>query len=415
MRGGGPGSISVSRTKIPAGPPRLVVGCFGLIVCVFEDLGYVYFYPYTILRPVFMLPVFSRTLLDLIRSQVADVFGDVRVYLVYRRFLGGVFGCRFVREEPSDILFINGRVLGDSGFRDVLRLVSGEGVVVCSDGEVVTVLVPYVFLDVFRDFCYDVVGDEFYSNVFSLFRKVCGGVVRVFGDVFDFVDFVFDVLGDYRFLECFVGGGFRVFDGCFRVLDFDGGRLIVDARDSPVVLGSGLKVSGDVVLRGPVFVGEGVCFRGFCEVLNSVVGSFCDVGGVICNSIVFDGCSIGCGCYVNNAVLGFGCEVGDCCFIDGVDSYALVGDCCLILHGSRLCGVPYVGCLSIVYGCFEDVCIPSFYNVVERCRIGVGDLVKSVRLRLGLNIDCDVMRSIVNDTMLRERVFVSRFDVGSLG
>ncbi len=52
--------------------------------------------------------------------------------------------------------------------------------------------------------------------------------------------------------------------------------------------------------------------------------------------------------------------------------------------------------------------------MVERGRIDVEALVKPIRSRLGLDVDYNILRLIVNDVLLRERVFVSRFDFSLL-
>ena len=266
-------------------------------LCIFEDQYFSNFFPLVYLRPVYALRCGATKL----REKIERLFP--RTSIVYHcrpaltDYLREVHHNKYVNEfteEPT--LFINGRVLADTNFHQLLKSTPKRDTVYLDEGNVVAAFVGAEFVrsmkekistDVLSKNMFDGLSDE---QVEVTLLTYPWELVHRNGEEIrnDFLHFAKRMKGKkilgkllpgthlLNKTEILIGKGTVVKPG-----------VVLDAEKGPIILGENVTVLSNAVIEGPVFIGEGSIIKAGARIYgNSSIGEVCKVGGEIEASII---------------------------------------------------------------------------------------------------------------------------------
>ncbi|MCK4546714.1 MAG: hypothetical protein KAW17_04645 [Candidatus Eisenbacteria sp.] len=259
-------------------------------ICIFEDDGWRRLAPLTSTRPVYDLRLGIGTL----KEKIETVLHGTPVALHCRTELAdsveedhpgtGVNALAFDR-----CLFVNGRVIADESLG--LLLEAEDDTVLRCNGEVVAARVSGGTLEKISRMLDGPLGDEAWEGLPA--REVDARLVRNPWDLITSnegeIARDFDRLGLAGTLDAEIPAAVHVINPdaiCIAERCRLDPGVVLDAGGGPVVLGSGVRIGANSVIRGPAVIGEGSLIQPLTVLQATTVGPACKLGGEIRESII---------------------------------------------------------------------------------------------------------------------------------
>lgn len=259
-------------------------------ICIFEDEECGALGPLVATRPVYAL----RLGLGTLRERIEAVFGPAPVALHCRPELVPAL----VEDNPGTdmnavafdrCLFVNGRVVASEG---LLRSVAGnEDRVYRAAGGVVAGRVSGERLERVRGHLGQPLGDAAWDGlpvgeVEARFIRypwelVAANPGEIAWDFERLLPLLAPGVSPPNDVRCVNPDAVHVAEGC----RLDPG-VVLDASAGPIVLGPGVTVGGNAVIRGPAAVGEGSLIHPLTSLQGTSAGPVCKLGGEIRDCIV---------------------------------------------------------------------------------------------------------------------------------
>jgi UDP-N-acetylglucosamine diphosphorylase/glucosamine-1-phosphate N-acetyltransferase len=260
-------------------------------ICIFEDESCVNFNPLVLNRPVYDLRCGMTSLKDKISRQ----FPNAEICLHCRGYLAEV-----VREENPDLkvneitsdrcLFINGRLLADSNFKEKIDL-NWQGVYRNEKG-IVAALLQGPTLQRAKSRLSEPLGENLLKG--EKVRSIEAKLVSYPWDLihentsqieedFKFLDRGGEVLGEVHPNATLLGRE-NIYIGTETKIR---PGAVLDAENGPIYIGENATVFPNAVIEGPVFVGDSSLIKigaKICE--GTSIGEVCKVGGEVEESII---------------------------------------------------------------------------------------------------------------------------------
>ena len=262
-------------------------------ICIFEDYSVDNFYPLTISRPVYELICGIKTL----REKILCFFPGAEYTLFCRKYLEETVkqnnpGIDVNNLGDDNYLFINGRILIDDNFLEVLRKNSAEKVFEKDEvlvaakitagtiKKIKTKIKNSIEKSIFEGIPSENIDTEIVSYIWDLI-KINGSQIRK----------------DFSLINSpGISEEARIFRGVDLINKDDviiqaGAVLkpgvVIDASEGPVYIGKDVEIYPNSVIEGPVYIGD-KCKIKSCAVIseNVSIGKVCKVGGEIEESII---------------------------------------------------------------------------------------------------------------------------------
>ena len=260
-------------------------------ICIFEDKNYINLEPLIYSRPVYQLVCGITTL----KEKILQSFPGRKYSLHCRAYLRDVLQQEFPKTPINKItddecLFINGRILSDINLSKLLT--SKEDKLFLSGNVVVAARLSGERLSFFKDKMPEVFGAENFFGLPTQQLKI------------KFVDYIWDLINnngkeikkDYIYLtgkgravkkglrrkihtgvhfvnkkHVFIGDGVEIKPGC-----------VIDASEGPVYIDNDAFLYPNVVITGPVYIGQGTRIKSGATIYENVsIGKICKVGGEV--------------------------------------------------------------------------------------------------------------------------------------
>ena len=260
-------------------------------ICIFEDKNYINLEPLIYSRPVYQLVCGITTL----KEKILRSFPGRKYSLHCRTYLRDVLQQEFPKTlinkiADDECLFINGRILSDINLSKLFT--SKEDKLFLSGNVVVAAKLSGERLSYFKDKMPEVFGAENFFGLPTQQLKI------------KFVNYVWDLINnngkeikkDYVYLtgkgmavkkglkrkvhagvhfvnkkEVFIANGVEIKPGC-----------VIDASGGPVYIDKGALLYPNVVIEGPVYIGERTKIKSAATIYENVsIGKVCKVGGEV--------------------------------------------------------------------------------------------------------------------------------------
>lgn len=262
-------------------------------ICIFEDKQVDNFYPLTLSHPVYNLVCGMKTL----REKILWYFPDARYTLLCRKYLEETVkqnnpGIEVNSLVEDNYLFINGRILIDENFKELVGTGSSEQIFI-KDNTLIAAKITAGTIDKIKSNITD-------SIDISLFEGIPGETVDT-----ETVNYVWDLirLNGSQLKQDFVrinapgiSEEARLFRGVNIInkdeIIIETGAIIkpgvvLDASNGPIYIGKEVDIHPNSVIEGPVCVGQGTKVKSCATIYENVsVGKACKIGGEIEESII---------------------------------------------------------------------------------------------------------------------------------
>lgn len=266
-------------------------------LCLFEDQHFNNFLPLVYFRPIYALRCGSTKL----HEKIERVFPKASITYHCRpelaSYLRETHPRRMVNQfEEQPTWFVNGRVLADSNFQNLVRSTPKHDRVYYKEGVVVAAFVSGEFIRSMREkISARVVSKEIFSEipgeeVEAVLFNYPWELVHRNGE---------EMRNDYQYLakklkkEKNLG---KVYPGSHLLNKKDiliGTGTIVkpgavlDAEKGPIILGKNVVVYPNAVIEGPAYIGDGSLIKAGAKIyVNTSIGEVCKVGGEVEASII---------------------------------------------------------------------------------------------------------------------------------
>ncbi|MDI6751464.1 MAG: putative sugar nucleotidyl transferase [bacterium] len=257
-------------------------------IVVFEDEYYHRFYPISLSRPTFNLLAGSKTNLERIKHH----FSEFEIFTICRPHLSTKSN---ISHQFNRLLLINGRALfrsSDLAFINELKNTDDSVAYIKNGSLIAAVLSPKTERDLLQN-------TPLYDQGQS--EKIIQGVKKSVDVDILTLDYIWDPLSsnqellksdfDEYFKEknspCKIGDSFAY--GRSQIAtneDLSADTFsVIDAREGPVIIGKGVKISPFTYLEGPAFIGDGCRLVGGKITAGCSLGNGCRIGGEVENSI----------------------------------------------------------------------------------------------------------------------------------
>jgi UDP-N-acetylglucosamine diphosphorylase/glucosamine-1-phosphate N-acetyltransferase len=262
-------------------------------ICIFEDSQADNFYPLSLSRPVYDLLCGMKT----IREKILSNYPGAGCTLFCRKYLEDTVrqnntGVGVNELQDDNYLFINGRIIIDQNFREIIGKDSTEKVFIKGD----TLVAAKISADTVKKLKPGI-SDSIEISMFE-------GIPREEIDV-ELAEYIWDLIRlngsqlrhDFNLIN---GPGIseeaRLFRGVHLInkddVIIETGAVIkpgvvIDASEGPVYIGKDAEIMPNSVIMGPVFVGEKTKIK-TCAVIteNVSIGRVCKVGGEVEDAVI---------------------------------------------------------------------------------------------------------------------------------
>ncbi len=262
-------------------------------ICIFEDNKVDNFYPLTLSRPVYDLVCGMKTL----REKILRYFPNASQTLFCRKYLEETVkqnnpGIGVNSLDDDNYLFINGRVLIDENFFELIGKNTAEKVLV-KDGVLITAKVTSATLNKIKASIKE-------SPEISDFE----GIHTENSDV-DTVDYIWDLIKlngsqikqDFNLINApGISEEARLFRSVNLInkddVTIEAGAIlkpgvVIDASNGPIYIGKEVEIYSNSVIEGPVSIGEKTKVKALTNIYENVsVGRVCKIGGEVEESII---------------------------------------------------------------------------------------------------------------------------------
>ncbi len=292
-------------------------------ICLFEDKHTDNFYPLTLSRPVYDLVCGTKT----IREKIFSYFKEYKNSIHCRGYLKSLLSAQNPSVPVNQIvdnecLFINGRLINDKGFFDSEVLKQKEDFIFTSKGNVVAAKLSGKNLDVIKSQFNDVLNFDLLSNIKTIEVDVL--LAEYIWDLIRFnkdeIENDFAVLYDEKKKSDEEKIKGKVYNGVHLLspdnIIIEEGAIIkpgcvIDASSGPVIIDKNVYLYPNVVIEGPVYIGENSKIKAGAFIYDGVsIGSVCKVGGEVEASIIMPYSNKQHAGFLGHAYLGSWCNLG---------------------------------------------------------------------------------------------------------
>ena len=316
---------------------------------VFEDHLYKRFYPLTKTKPLYFLKLGCGDLVDLysrslgeriqvyfLRKELEKLFRNKKInpyninqplILLNGRFLPNDYLIKLINEASGkDLAFITPR-----GLPVVLSLVSPKPI------KVARRVLPYASINSYkaiqRHLKVEILDAYFLDPLENWSRYLLKSV---------------------EFVGKKIGRGVEI-----------GENVKFDTSEGPISLGENVRIEDDVILKGPLYIGDNSCIREGSTIIKSIVGEECSINGFFNRTVLQGKVITGEKIFLERSIVGEKVYIGSYSFIVGKPSheiiiadYVYIGPNTTIPKGTR------IGIGSAVYG-YLDRDIGDFYYYAD--------------------------------------------------
>lgn len=262
-------------------------------ICIFEDKQTDNFYPLTLSHPVYDLLCGMKTL----KEKILRYFPEAGLTLFCREYLAETTRLNNPKVpvnqlEDDNYLFINGRVLLNEDFFNILRKSSHEKVFIQDD----MLLAARISSDTIRR-----IKTKIKDTIdISIFEGISTEDVEA-----DTVSYIWDLIElngkqlkqDFNYLnDPGISEEARLFRGVHLINKDDifigadtvvKPGVVIDASEGPVYIGKHVEVNANSVIEGPVSIGDNSLVKSCAAIKENVTaGKVCKLGGEIEDSII---------------------------------------------------------------------------------------------------------------------------------
>ncbi len=334
-------------------------------ISIFEDTLTDNFYPLSLSRPVYDLLYGMSTL----RRKILRFFPNAKISLFCRKYLEETVkqnnpGVEVNELNDDNYLFINGRVLIDEAFYEILTKNSAEKVFIKND-ILISAKITSNTINKIKDKFSDLI------NI-SLFEGVPEEKVEI-----ETVDFIWDLIKnngsklrqDFKYINSpAISEDARLFRSVNLInkddIIIEAGSVIkpgvvIDASNGPIYIGKDVEIYPNSVIEGPVYIDDN-CKIKSCAVIyeNVSIGKVCKIGGEVEDSIIMPYSNKQHSGFLGHAYLGSWVNLGaDTNCSDLKNNYSTIQ---LNLHGKKIdTGLQFLG---LVIGDHSKSAINSMFN-----------------------------------------------------
>lgn len=292
-------------------------------ICLFEDRHADNFYPLTLSRPVYDLVCGTKT----IREKILSKFSGHKLSLHCREYLKPLLSTQHPSVPVNQIhenecLFINGRLIDGKDFFSHEVLKNREDLIFTSKGNVAAAKLSGKNLETIKSHVNDELNFDSLSNVKSveidvLLAEYIWDLIRLNKDEIE-KDFVVFYDEKKKSGEEKIKG--KIYNGVHLLspdnIIIEEGAIIkpgcvIDASTGPVIIDKNVYLYPNVVIEGPVYIGENSKIKAGAFIYDGVsIGSVCKVGGEVEASIIMSYSNKQHAGFLGHAYLGSWCNLG---------------------------------------------------------------------------------------------------------
>ncbi len=264
-------------------------------ICIFEGIYYRRLLPLVFFRPQYDL----RCGISTLREKIFHYYPDIPVSLHCRNYLTDVLKRQNPELEINQItgnscLFINGRAIADSNFRDKIST-EGEDILFTKGDEIIAARVSGKKLEILKHRLYDLFTQSDFNDL-----KRTEVDVKIINYPWDLVLNNGDqIRKDFEFLTKDLNDS-KIKGTVYQSVSLlneknifidDGAKIkpgvVIDAEEGPVYIGKNAVIFPNANIEGPAFIGHGSQIKIGAKIYeNTSVGEVCKVGGEVEGSII---------------------------------------------------------------------------------------------------------------------------------
>lgn len=263
-------------------------------ICIFEDRDYKNFLPLVYFRPVYNLHCGALSL----QEKIAKVLPRLKTIFHMRSELVDNFSDNFpdriINKFPDDdVWFINGRVLGDESLAKFIKTNSGTQKVYLKGESVVAAYIKRENLSSIsnltdgqpleRSTFKDIPIETYKGTLFNYPWELVHHCAEEIEKDFRLLKLRKKILGKFytgahiiNKINIIIGKGSKIKPGA-----------VLDAEKGPIIIGSNVTIMPNVVIEGPVFIGDNSIIKIGAKIYHGTsIGKWCKVGGEVEASII---------------------------------------------------------------------------------------------------------------------------------
>lgn len=266
-------------------------------ICIFEDIHYRNLLPLAYFRPAYNLRCGMLSL----RKRIKLNYPDTHVVYHSRKFLADVVKQNYpgmiINDLESDsCLFVNGRVIANEGFNEIISL-EGKDMLYTYQDNIVAARLSGSNLEEIKKRMDDALTEDAFTMLGLIQEEVNVKMVEYPWDlvhsngeqlVNDFNHVAADRKTDKSKVKIYGGVTLINEENIF----IDEGAVIkpgavLDAEDGPIFIGKNVLVYPNATIEGPVFIGDNSKIKMGATIYKKVsIGKTCKVGGEVEDSII---------------------------------------------------------------------------------------------------------------------------------
>jgi UDP-N-acetylglucosamine diphosphorylase/glucosamine-1-phosphate N-acetyltransferase len=286
-------------------------------ICIFEDKLVDNFYPLTLSHPVYDLVCGMKTL----REKILRYFPNARCTLYCRKYLEETVkqnnpGIEVNELNDDNYLFINGRVLIDENFHELIGKGTAEKIFI-KDNLLIAAKIAAESIKKIKLNITDLVEP-------SLFE----GIAEENADI-DTINFIWDLIRlngsqlkqDFSLINApGISEEAQLFRGVHIINQDDviietgaviKPGVVIDASNGPIYIGKDVEIFPNSVIEGPVYIGQQSKIKSCATIYENVsIGKVCKIGGEVDNSIIMPYSNKQHSGYLGHAYLGSWINIG---------------------------------------------------------------------------------------------------------
>ncbi len=286
-------------------------------ICIFEDKLVDNFYPLTLSHPVYDLVCGMKTL----REKILRYFPNAKCTLFCRKYLEETVkqnnpGIEVNELNDDNYLFINGRVLIDENFHELIGKSTSEKIFI-KDNLLIAAKITAETLKKLK-----------LNTTDSVEPSLFEGIPEEHVDI-DTVNFIWDLIRlngiqlkeDFKLINApGISEEAQLFRGAHLInkddVIIEAGAVIkpgvvIDASNGPIYIGKEVEILPNSVIEGPVCIGEKTKIKSCATIYENVtIGKVCKVGGEVEESVIMAYSNKQHSGYLGHAYLGSWINVG---------------------------------------------------------------------------------------------------------